>query len=291
MRSKNVGETIKAIRKNKQMKQTEFSSVKQGTLANIESSKRIPYYTTFESILLDIDMTAYEFNYVQNGFHLSEREQLIQDFIKCKHSLYSNQINTLQNQIEAYLVKNPEDTHIENLLVIMHVYQKINKEQTYNIDSPESKKIWERIDSQEVWYYNDIFTMSRLFYVFPMPLAKRIIKKVLEHYEVYDNYQNITASKIAFLLNSGKFFNFHKLYTEAHPLLQEAKRLAYEEELPMLEFAADYALAVIAHVNGNCELAQNEIDRVCTVLTMINRPLLENDIRRDWNLFLAGHPN
>ncbi|MBC2292921.1 hypothetical protein HCC36_06710 [Listeria booriae] len=288
MKPKTIGETIKSIRKNKYIKQTEITSVNQGTLANIESSKRIPYYTTFESILFDLDMTAYEFNYVRNDFQLSEREQLLNDFVRCKHSLYTQKIKKLQSQIESYLERFPNDTQIKYLLVIIDVYQKINKEQTYNIHSPESIKIWERIDAQDVWYYNDIYIMSRLFYVFPMPLAQKIIKKVMDHYEIYESYQNITPSRISFLLNSGKFFNHHGMYTEAQPLLKEAKRLAFEEELPILEFAADYALAVIEYVHGNCDYAQHEIDRVCNVLIAINRPTLETDIRRDWNKFLSN---
>ncbi|KGL46310.1 hypothetical protein EP56_01585 [Listeriaceae bacterium FSL A5-0209] len=289
----NVGQTIKEIRKNKKIKQREFPPLSRGTVANIESEERTPAPENFQLILAKLDITLQEFDYIKNGFKLTTREALIKEFIDHKHSLYSERTINLARNMDVYLVNNPNDQVIKDYKVVLNVYKTINEAQAYKVNKAEqiaTEEIWNRIDRQKIWYYYDIDLMTRIFYVFKLEIAWKIIQdtlKQMDRYENYAHYGDSRKTKQAFLLNSAKFLINRGDFKNARPLLEKAKLLTHEHESVILELYSLAALATINYVENKISKyqANNEIARLCTLFVSLGREQFANDIHNDWESF------
>ncbi|MBC1780500.1 helix-turn-helix domain-containing protein [Listeria booriae] len=288
---KSTGQTIKEIRKNKKIRQNTFPGVSKSTLANIESEERMPSVQKYNQILSRLDITIHEFEYIRHNFGLSRRQQLIKSFIEHKHSLYAERTQSLAQDMDTYLETNPDDQVIKDYRTVLDVYKKINESQTYEINSPGTAEIWDRIEDQKIWYYYDIDLMARIFYVFPLSTSEKMIQKIVEQIEKYNDFTNTMDLKQAFLLNSAKYLIHHEKYKEAKPLILQAKKLTEEQESVYLSLYASASLAAIQLTEKKLSLEQGEleIDRICNLFIALDRKIFADDVRRDWNEFLKTY--
>lgn len=296
---KTVGETIREIRLNKNISQSKMKSVSQSSLSAIEKG-RLPSIEMFLDILKELDIEMLEFFYIQNDFQLPERERLFKQFRDQKQSLNENYLGELIEIYDAYLAKN-DDPFIEALRHILGISVEVNQKQSFDVESPESKDLWEKIALQDVWYHNDIYLMTKIFYTFPIDQAENVLKKALEQLEKYDNYPQIHFFKIAFLLNCSRHYILAGSYRESKKHLVEAEKLARLHQVELFRITSHYLLAYSEYDEGNTHEANARVERTLNILTAmeelnkftekdknaLNYDVLAEDFQRDWQNFLA----
>ncbi|MBC1979799.1 helix-turn-helix domain-containing protein [Listeria welshimeri] len=285
---KHIGETIKQIRINKNITQKQMHSVKQSSLAAIEQNKRLPSIEIFLNILRDLDIDMIEFFYIHNNFKLPERDHLFKLFREQKQSLNTEYIYNLKEQYDIYLSKN-NDTFIESLNHILDIYLEINKQQTFDIEHEKSFDLWDKIADQKVWYHNDIYILTKIFYIFTPEQSEHMISKALKELKKYANYPGIHEFRIAFLLNCSKHYILSNRILESEKHLTEAYNLAEKHQIELLKLTANYLLAYVDYSRGEKKLATSRFEHTVDSFEILNRNLLRDDIIFDWNNFIINN--
>ncbi|MBC2239808.1 helix-turn-helix domain-containing protein [Listeria booriae] len=300
---KTVGNTIREIRINKNIAQSKMKSVSQSSLSAIEKG-RLPSIEMFLDILQELDINMLEFFYIQNDFQLPERDRLFKLFRDQKQSLNEKYLFELIDIYDVYL-ENNNDPFIEALRHILGISVEVNQKQSFDVESPESKEIWERIALQDVWYHNDIYLMTKIFYTFPVEQAENVLKKALEQLEKYDHYPQIHFFKIAFLLNCSRHYILAGSYRESKKHLIEAEKLARLHQVELFRITSHYLLAYSEYAEGFTEAAEARVNRTVNILSAmeelnkftekdknaLNYTVLAKDFQRDWENFLEQQNN
>lgn len=281
-----IGNTISRLRNSLNMSQRDFKKIKQSTIANIESHNRLPRLDTFLDLVSELNINLDEFMFILNGYAYDERTTIFKEIRAMRHSLYAKENKWLKDKLEKYVHENPDDIFIKDLKTIFDVLLKISKSNTYEIDSPESFDIYDRIEDCKVWTYEQIYTMSKLFYIFPEKRALDIIHRIIREFEKYTLYENIQGTKIAFLLNAGKYMIGKGWIDEAEPLLIEARDLSFEKDNLVTMSNANADLASILYIRGEIKKANEMIISAVTILEEGDKHILAEDIKKGWNLFL-----
>lgn len=296
---KSIGETIREIRLNKGVKQSKMKSVRQSSLAEIEKG-RVPSVEIFLNILKELAIDMQEFFYIQNDFQLPARDHLLKLFREQKQSLDEEYIKELQAKYDAYLVTT-EDTFIQSLRNVLDIYLEINAKQSFDVSHDEAFDKWAEIAEREVWYHNDIYMLTKIFYVFPIEQVDNVIEKAVKQLKKYDNFPNIHFFKIAFFINCSRHYIYAGELLKSKPHLIAAERLAKQHQVVMLRLTSHYLLAYSDYIDGAHEQAQKRVDRTTNILFSLEALELKdknkhdiptygriaNDYLKDWNKFLT----
>ncbi|MBC1331057.1 helix-turn-helix domain-containing protein [Listeria booriae] len=285
----NIGKTLAYLRKNLNMSQRGFENIRQSTIANIERHNNMPRVNTFLDIISELQVNLDEFMFILNGYAYDERTTLFKDIRAMRHSLYAKENVELKRRIDAYIVANPRDIFIQDLKVILESYIKISESDTYEIDSPESFAIYDRIEEQKVWTYEQIYVMSKLFYIFPEKRALELVERIDLEFEKYDSYENTKESRVAFLLNAGGYRISKQLYAEALPLVEKARDLSSASDNLVTMSFANAEIAKIKFADGEHDAAQILVDNAITILTLGEKQTLADDIARSWHKYKEAH--
>lgn len=296
---KSIGDTIREIRLNKGVKQSKMKSVRQSSLAEIEKG-RVPSVEIFLNILKELDIDMQEFFYIQNDFQLPERDHLFKLFREQKQSLDEEYIKELQGKYDEYLATT-KDTFIASLRDILDIYLEINAKQSFEVTHDEAFEKWADIAERDVWYHNDIYMLTKIFYVFPIEQVDNVIEKAVKQLKKYDNFPNIHFFKIAFFINCSRHYIYAGKPLKSKPHLIAAERLAKQHQVVVLRLTSHYLLAYSDYIEGNHEKAQERVDRTTNILFSLEAlelkdknkhdiPTYEriaNDYLKDWQNFLA----
>lgn len=283
---KPIGSTLAYLRNNLNMSQREVQNIKQSTLGNIETNNTVPRVNTFLDIISELHVSLDEFMFILNDYAYDERTALFKDIRAMRHSLYAKENIDLKCRIDQYIENNPRDIFIQDLKVILESYIKISESDTYEIDSPESFAIYDRIEEQKVWTYEQIYVMSKLFYIFPEKRALEIIQRIDNEFEKYNAYENTQGTRIAFLLNAGGYRISKELYTDALHLVEKARDLSYKADNLVTMSFANAEIAKIKYASNEKEAAQILINNAITILSLSEKQVLADDIESNWNKFL-----
>ncbi|MEN2666678.1 helix-turn-helix transcriptional regulator [Listeria aquatica] len=277
---KSIGETIKFIRENKHIKQSELKTVSQSTLAHVENSGRLPRIDIFENILLELNTNKYEFDFFRNDFKLPERDKLFEMFRNQKQSFYEDYIYELIEKFDDYIDRHPDDYFIKDLRHLLDINLKVNKTQSYEVANEETYAIWDRYDAQdEFLHHNELYIMTKLFFTFPIQFSKKKIDKILKQFNYFSEFQNMATFKMSFLLNCSFYYISYGKFEELVPYATEAKNIAHAEQLSITELSADYCLAYKLFHDGKIIEASNEIKRITRLLDELNYPIHASDFK------------
>lgn len=284
---KSIGDTIKEIRKMKNMKQKDFSELSQASIANIESSKRNITLDKLLSILNDFKMSLREFEYIRNDYKLSETDNIFFDFANIKHSIEIINDEEITQQVQKHLEKNPNDFIPYCIYIIEDVYKKITTQNTYNIDSPEAFQIWSNLYSRQKWSYQEIYIMSKLFFAFPQELGTKVIKRIEKEMIKYLAFFKDIHFDCTFYMNVGKYYTHKRNLDLAQIYLKKALPLSIKYDKVTIENDIHAYLAIISYLKGKKQaeiVVEDCIDRY----NSMRKPRLADDLKNDWITFFKN---
>lgn len=281
---KTVGKTIRHIRKMKGMRQEDFKCITQAGIANLESSRSNITLNTLLNILEEFKMPLREFVYIQHDYKLSPTDDIFFSFTSTKNSIDRLQGDQLLEHMIAYLEENPNDFIAYCMYVIEDVYLKITEQNTYDIDSPAAKRIWETLHPRPTWTYQELFIMSKLFFIFPVDLGAEMVKRIEDRMVYYLDYSKDVNFDATFYTNVGKYYVHKNRFDLAKNYLKKAIPLCEKYDKPSVENDAYAHLAIIDYLEGNKD-AENEVLDCMEIYKRMRRPEHAADLESDWNTF------
>ncbi|MEQ7293673.1 Rgg/GadR/MutR family transcriptional regulator [Enterococcus casseliflavus] len=233
-----AGSIYKKIRKSKGLSQNEVcgTSISRTTLSKFENNKLSPSYDTMVYLLLQIDMSEEEFQFVCNDFSYDLRDEIITLFFRQTSNLETAQLFRLLEKGNKYL-KTADDIFIRNLMKIIQSLTLLTNDQIEQIDCLPKiiiSDVWSKLSKMDEWYYSELRLINSFMYYFPIETVLSFLPKLLETVEKYEKFTPMITIRLSILLNVGLLLiqNNHKevaipLLKEAIDLGKEAKRYDY----------------------------------------------------------------
>lgn len=233
-----AGSIYKKIRKSKGLSQNEVcgTSISRTTLSKFENNKLSPSYDTMVYLLLQIDMSEEEFQFVCNDFSYDLRDEIITLFFRQTSNLETAQLSRLLEKGNRYL-KTADDIFIRNLMKIIQSLTLLTNDQIEQIDCLPKiiiSDVWSKLSKMDEWYYSELRLINSFMYYFPIETVLSFLPKLLETVEKYEKFTPMITIRLSILLNVGLLLiqNNHKevaipLLKEAIDLGKEAKRYDY----------------------------------------------------------------
>ncbi|MBR8699441.1 Rgg/GadR/MutR family transcriptional regulator [Enterococcus innesii] len=233
-----AGSIYKKIRKSKGLSQNEVcgTSISRTTLSKFENNKLSPSYDTMVYLLLQIDMSEEEFQFVCNDFSYDLRDEIISLFFRQTSNLETAQLFRLLEKGNKYL-KTADDIFIRHLMKIIQSLTLLTNDQIEQIDCLPKiiiSDVWSKLSKMDEWYYSELRLINSFMYYFPIETVLSFLPKLLETVEKYEKFTPMITIRLSILLNVGLLLiqNNHKeaaipLLKEAIDLGKEAKRYDY----------------------------------------------------------------
>lgn len=233
-----AGSIYKKIRKSKGLSQNKVcgTSISRTTLSKFENNKLSPSYDTMVYLLLQIDMSEEEFQFVCNDFSYDLRDEIITLFFRQTSNLETAQLFRLLEKGNKYL-KTADDIFIRNLMKIIQSLTLLTNDQIEQIDCLPKiiiSDVWSKLSKMDEWYYSELRLINSFMYYFPIETVLSFLPKLLETVEKYEKFTPMITIRLSILLNVGLLLiqNNHKeaaipLLKEAIDLGKEAKRYDY----------------------------------------------------------------
>ena len=225
------GKVYKDIRESKGLTQEEVCGgvLSRTSLSKIESGKTTPKYENMEFLLRQINMSFEEFEYICHLYQPNQRTKIMQTYLNMGSILGTSELEKLFQKCQDYL-KTHHDLPIEEISDMLEVVIYIRQHGTGELSGHAEqvvKKLWRKIEKQDIWYESDLKILNTILFAFPMEYIHQITEKVLERLEVYKHYSPVFQLRMMLLLNLSTLYlyNGDKLLCKqlCYTLLEEAK--------------------------------------------------------------------
>ncbi|EAF1164266.1 XRE family transcriptional regulator [Listeria monocytogenes] len=229
---KNFGSELKNIRTTLNISLRELSDdgkiVSKSSLLRIESNNQIPSLEIATKLMHRLDISTLEMEYRLNGFSLSEKELLINEFRQIGSSANVTGINTLLAKMQSFL-KTEYSTYISNLILILESLQVFQKEQSFINARTIVAPIWETLERRDEWLYKDILLISNILYMFDGETFLNMKNRLLFFIKQYFDLGNMKKLYIITLLNSVLYMKKNNQFLDAEDDLDMAIQQAKEQ--------------------------------------------------------------
>lgn len=208
------GKVYKEIRESKGLTQEEVCRgiLSRTSLSKIESGKVTPKYENMEFLLRQINMSFEEFDYICHLYQPNQRTKIMQTYLNMNSIIGSSDLVHFFETCQNYL-KTHHDLPIEEirdmLEVVIHIRQH-GTEQLSDQVKQTVKKLWEKIEKQDIWYESDLKILNTILFSFPIEHLHLITGKILQRLEVYKNYQHLYELRLAILLNLSTIYLYNQ---------------------------------------------------------------------------------
>lgn len=284
-----VGQTIKLIRKNKNMSQRDVADdIPLSTYRKIENDVSVPTLVNFFSILSNLEISLIEFMFIHNKNRYITKESLLYTFKNLSHTLNKSKLKAFIKDCKEYL-RYQTDKDIKNMLVAMEALQILDYENDREKAAEMCQKINSELKAKEHWFYWDALVAQTIMLYLDNDSAYILASKIREAFDYYDDLYPAKASKVRVLLNLAYCLKLNNDILSAEPhvdqALKESKKLA-EKYLyyDALYKKAEILLAKHQRVEAN-RLAQESFDG----LAFLNKREFLADNKADWELMLKKY--
>lgn len=225
------GKVYKEIRESKGLTQEEVCGnvLSRTSLSKFESGKATPKYENMEFLLRQINMSFEEFEYICHLYQSSQRTEIMQTYLNTSSIFGTSSLVNLFETCQDYL-KIHHDLPIEeirNMLeIVIHIRQH-GTEQLSDQVKQTVKKLWEKVEKQDIWYESDLKILNTILFSFPIEHLHLITGKILQRLEEYKNYQHLYELRMAILLNLSTIYLYNQdrnmCQQICYTLLEDAK--------------------------------------------------------------------
>ncbi|WP_185489032.1 helix-turn-helix domain-containing protein [Listeria booriae] len=285
-----IGETLKAIRLNSGMKQTEVYSnvMSRAHLQRIEKNAQIPTYPLLLNVIHKFSMDVNEFEYIRNEYSFSETQKLFHKFRNIKTTLNTDAMRNLIQEVDNYLLKN-KSAFIQNLHYILNGY--LILQETNNIDKARKyfNPVWKNIQKKETWYYNDIILMSNIFYMFEDEPLQFILNQLNKYFKLYAGFADIDRISRITQFNYCTLLRLKNRYFETESILNELLTSATKAREGTMILEIKFALNQIHWLKGFKDASDFEAERIISSMELLGDIKASEDMKKDWEKF-KGEP-
>ncbi|EAG9355049.1 transcriptional activator [Listeria monocytogenes] len=285
----NVGQTIKLIRKKKNLSQGYVAAdIPLSTYRKIENDVTVPTLVNFFSILSNLEISLIEFMYIHNKNRYITKERLLYTFKNLSHTLNKTKLKAFIKDCKQYL-SFQTDQDIKNMLVAMEALQILDYENNREKAAEMCQAINNELKTKENWFYWDALVAQTIMLYLDNESADILASKIRDAFDYYDDLYPAKASKVRVLLNLAYCLKLNNDILSAEKqvdiALKESKNLD-EKYLyyDALYKKAEILLAKDQRVEAN-RLAQESFDG----LAFLNKREFLADNKADWEIMLKKY--
>ncbi|WP_107838165.1 helix-turn-helix domain-containing protein [Metasolibacillus meyeri] len=180
-----VGSTIKKIRTSKNYSQAQIvrDTLHQTSYSKFELGKINLTTEHFNIILQRLDIGHDEFEYLHNNHQFTERNYIIQSFLKLRFI----DINILEEIIHKaeILLQKDEDQYIQDIYFISKGFISLKQDGNFDTACSYAQQVWERLQKFDTWYLSDIYLINNILFLFPIETAISISHLAITQLERY----------------------------------------------------------------------------------------------------------
>lgn len=242
----NFGETLKRIRKNRQMTQLQVCEgiMPQGTYSRIERGKLPLTLAQTVQFAQRLNVSLNELMYIHQNYTATSREKVLKAFREIELVGVAD-LSTKWADVKRVSAADP---HLQLLDEAYALFDVLFKTEDIAQVQQVAVPIWEKLSRLDHWYLEDLELLNAMLYYFPVDVAEQIVQTALKRLHQYEAYEkDITALSFYFRLNLANLYIGHQLYEKGKAQLQEVFTLKQKMSYQTLSFA--YTLQIIAHVH------------------------------------------
>lgn len=226
------GKVYKDIRESKGLTQEEVCGIvlSRTSLSKFESGKATPKYENMEFLLRQINMSFEEFEYICHLYKPSQRTEIMQTYLNTSSIFGTSSLVNLFETCQDCL-KIHHDLPIEEIRDMLEVVIYIRQHGTGQLSiqvEQTVKKLWEKIEKQDIWYESDLKILNTILFSFPIEHLHLITEQILQRLEEYKNYRHLYELRMAILLNLSTIYLYNQdkntCQQICYTLLEDAKK-------------------------------------------------------------------
>lgn len=226
------GSTLKRIRKNKSLSQKYVSVgwVNRTSLSKIETNDTIPSMHTLIGLIGKLDVSLDEFEYIRNNYQLSDKQQILTNFLSLVSNFDLKAIHRVINHCDIYLINNPNDILVKEIhsICVASTYLANNK---YYEAQKIITAVWKRLEQVEQYTVTEINLVCNILFFFPEEVISKFTPRLLIMINRYLDFdKSLYSLKISLLINSALLLRKNDLDTslahlkEAIPISKQINR-------------------------------------------------------------------
>ncbi|HEL0624208.1 TPA: helix-turn-helix transcriptional regulator [Streptococcus equi subsp. zooepidemicus] len=217
------GAVYKEIRENKGLSQQAVVGevISRQTLISFEKGESTPRYETVMFLLRQIDMTFGEFEYICNGYHPNQRQEILKDITDVIRSGTPEDFKATIKKCDDYL-STRHDFPIKRYSKLLKTAFHIKSNGFSNIPEEIHKltaELWRDLAQQDVWYESDLRILNAILYHFPIENIHHIVNSILDTFERYKHYMPIKDKQLTILENLTTLYLHHGKIKDCIPVL------------------------------------------------------------------------
>lgn len=243
----NIGSTLKYIRKEKGLKQTDIclNVCSRTFLSKIENNESIPNTFVMANILSNLNINFDEFFFLTQSFQDDKfrfKERICSSFFSLRDN--HENLDIVAHECSDFLEKY-SDVFISDVLKVLKFLKKIKTQPDFNFEKSELSLIWERIQKMNILTINEIRLVNCILFYFPSDISKNIATFLLKQLEKYENYENYSNLVMSIYLNISTLFFYNKEFEKSKDIIEKVILYAEKHHRFDIIYLSKYRLAII----------------------------------------------
>ncbi|MBC2103141.1 helix-turn-helix domain-containing protein [Listeria marthii] len=282
-----VGDTLKFIRKSKNLTQQEActDALSRSNYQKIENNKIMPSMDRFIQLLLNFNMTLEEFEFVKRDFMPSPKENILYLYSKIITSSETDILLNVISKCDAYL-ENHTDTFISDIKASLEGILLVEKEHDFELARQKVMYIWDRLSESDELFWNDILILRNIFFIFENETAQHIVNRLIKQLKKYRYLHPTLSIEISLHVNRATYLILDEKYELALHYIEQSIKISKQNHYYLQFCMAIAKKGIVLYKLGQKQDGKRFMQRALRVAKFLEEERILNGIKNEIDYFL-----
>ncbi|MBC2184196.1 helix-turn-helix domain-containing protein [Listeria sp. FSL L7-0233] len=282
-----VGDTLKFIRKSKNLTQQEActDALSRSNYQKIENNKIMPSMDRFIQLLLNFNMTLEEFEFVKRDFTPSPKENILYLYSKIITSSETDILLNVISKCDAYL-ENHTDTFISDIKASLEGILLVEKEHDFELARQKVTYIWDRFSESDELFWNDILILRNIFFIFENETAQHIVNRLIKQLKKYRYLHPTLSIEISLHVNRATYLILDEKYELALHYIEQSIKISKQNHYYLQFCMAIAKKGIVLYKLGQKQDGKRFMQRALRVTKFLEEERILNGIKNEIDYFL-----
>ncbi|MBC2128975.1 helix-turn-helix domain-containing protein [Listeria marthii] len=282
-----VGDTLKFIRKSKNLTQQEActDALSRSNYQKIENNKIMPSMDRFIQLLLNFNMTLEEFEFVKRDFMPSPKENILYLYSKIITSSETDILLNVISKCDVYL-ENHTDTFISDIKASLEGILLVEKEHDFELARQKVTYIWDRLSESDELFWNDILILRNIFFIFENETAQHIVNRLIKQLKKYRYLHPTLSIEISLHVNRATYLILDEKYELALHYIEQSIKISKQNHYYLQFCMAIAKKGIVLYKLGQKQDGKRFMQRALRVAKFLEEERILNGIKNEIDYFL-----
>ncbi|MBC2192982.1 helix-turn-helix domain-containing protein [Listeria sp. FSL L7-0229] len=282
-----VGDTLKFIRKSKNLTQQEActDALSRSNYQKIENNKIMPSMDRFIQLLLNFNMTLEEFEFVKRDFTPSPKENILYLYSKIITSSETDILLNVISKCDAYL-ENHTDTFISDIKASLEGILLVEKKHDFELARQKVTYIWDRLSESDELFWNDILILRNIFFIFENETAQHIVNRLIKQLKKYRYLHPTLSIEISLHVNRATYLILDEKYELALHYIEQSIKISKQNHYYLQFCMAIAKKGIVLYKLGQKQDGKRFMQRALRVTKFLEEERILNGIKNEIDYFL-----